>query len=175
MLEDSAAAREVAALIRGLQPTLNEFAAGLLGGAEGADDVVQETNLFLWERRADYESGSDFRAWALRVVRFKVLAARRDFLREQRLRFSDETIERLASRAEERAGGADRRLKALGTCLGRTRPQDRRLLEWKYLKRGSLTELAEAMGESPNAIHKKISRLRMALRQCVETNLSQIS
>ncbi len=173
MLEDSASAREVAALIRGLQPTLTEFAAGLLGGADGADDVVQETNLFLWERRADYEPGSDFRAWALRVARFKVMAARRDVARERRLRFSDETLERLAARAEERAGGAERRLKALGGCLGRIRLQDRRLLEWKYARRGSLTELADAVGESANAIHKKISRLRMALRQCVEKALSQ--
>lgn len=171
LLDDSDAAREVAALIRGLQPTLVEFAAGLLGGADGADDVVQETNLFLWERRTDYEPGSDFRAWALRVARFKVMASRRDAARERRLRFSDETLERLSARAEERAGGAERRLRALGECLGRMRVQDRRLLEWKYARRGSLTELAEAVGGSPNSIHKKISRLRMGLRQCVEKAL----
>ena len=171
-LEDSAAAHEVAARIRELQPMLLEFAAGLLGGADGADDVVQETNLFLWERRGEYEPGSDFRAWAMRVARFKVMAARRDQARENRLRFSDEMIERLAGRAEERVSGADLRLRALTECLARTRPQDRRLLEWKYAKRGSLTELAELAGESANSIHKKISRLRLALRHCVEKRIS---
>lgn len=152
---------------------LLEFAAGLLGGADGSDDVVQETSLFLWEHRDDYEPGSDFRAWALRVARFKVMAARRDDFRERRLRFSEETIERISERAEARASGSERRLKALAHCLGRTRPQDRRLLEWKYVKRGSLTELAEVVGESANGIHKKISRLRLGLRECVEKSISQ--
>tara|TARA_B110000908_G_scaffold7087_1_gene8827 strand:+ start:3949 stop:4506 length:558 start_codon:yes stop_codon:yes gene_type:complete len=175
-LEDSAVAREISALIRELQPTLLEYTAGLLGGADGADgadDVVQETNLFLWEKRAEFEIGSDFRAWALKVAKFKVMAARRDRGRD-RLVFSEEILSQIEAVAHDRVSGADRRMRALTQCLSRMRLQDRRLLEWKYVHHQSLTKLAEAAGLSSNAVHKKISRMRLALRQCIEKHSSKI-
>lgn len=175
-LESSAAAREVAALIREMQPCLLEYASGLLGGADGADDVVQETNLFLWERRNDYALGSNFRAWALKVAKFKVMAIRRDLARSpRRVTFTDEMFEMLAERAESRPGMAERRLRALGICLAKVRLQDRKLLEWKYSQNASLTDLAEDAGQSANALHKRVSRLRLALRQCIEKNLTSPS
>lgn len=174
-LEDSAAAREVAALIRENQSSLLEYVSGLLGGADGAEDVVQETNIFLWERRNEFTLGSDFRAWALRIAKFKILAIRRDHARAPRkVMFTDEMFEKLAERAESRPSSAERRMKALGGCLGKMRKQDRRLLEWKYVRNASLTELAETTGQSPNSLHKKVSRLRLALRQCIEKNLTTL-
>lgn len=174
-LEDSAAAREIAALIREIQPTLTEYSAGMLGGATGADDVVQETNLFLWEHRDDFELGTNFRAWALRVARFKVLAARRDRDRNQRLLFSDELLEQFEEKLEDRTSGSERRLRALSVCLSRIRLQDRRLLDWKYIQRAPLSDLARDTGKRPNALHKKISRIRLALRHCIEKTLSKNS
>ncbi|MCW1921899.1 sigma-70 family RNA polymerase sigma factor [Luteolibacter arcticus] len=164
-------ASEIAEEIRGFQAGLKEYVAGLLGGADGVDDLVQETNLFLWERREEFLPGSNFRAWAMRVAWFKVMAERRDRLREGRVVFSEPMLEQLAARAAERLGESDQRLDALRRCLDRSRPQDRRILEWKYSRRASLTELAEANGCAPNAMHKMISRLRLALRHCVEKQL----
>ncbi len=165
--EDHAVAEE----IRALQPGLREYVAGLLGGLDGVDDVVQETNLFLWNKRADFVEGTSFRAWAMRVAWFKVMAARRDRAREGRVIFGDHMMEQLAARAEERMPDSEPRLRALRHCLERTRPQDRRLLDWKYGKGASLTELAAASGKAATAIHKTISRLRLALRHCVENQM----
>jgi len=173
MTNSSDPTAEIAAQIRDFQPGLKEYVAGLLGGRDGVDDIVQETNLFLWERRDEYESGSNFRAWAMRVAWFKVMAERRDRAREGRVVFSEALLEQLSSRAEERMSGADHRLAALRRCLERSRPQDRKILEWKYVRCASLTELAEAQGCSQNSMHKNISRLRLALRHCVEKQLGK--
>ena len=159
--------------IRGLQPGLKEYVAGLLGGHDGVEDLVQETNLFLWEKRADFVPGTNFRAWAMRVAWFKVMAERRDRAREGRVVFGDSMLEQLAARAEERMPEADTRLRALRHCLERTRPQDRRLLDWKYGRSASLTDLAEATGRTATAVYKTISRLRLALRHCVENQLKE--
>jgi RNA polymerase sigma-70 factor, ECF subfamily len=174
-LEDSASAREVAALIREIQSGLLEYVSGLLGGADGAEDVVQETNIFLWERRHEFTLGSDFRAWALRIAKFKIMAIRRDHARSPRkMMFTDEMFEKLADRAESRPSSAERRMRALGGCLAKMRLQDRRLLELKYVRNASLTEFAETSGQSPNSLHKRVSRLRLALRQCIEKNLTSL-
>ncbi len=164
---------EIAMQIRDLQAALKEYIAGMLGGADGVDDLVQETNLYLWQQRGEFTEGTNFRAWALRVAWFKVMAARRDRAREGRVVFSEALLEQLSERAEERMAEADARLAALRKCLERSRPQDRRILEWKYSRQGSLTELAEANGLAPNAMHKIISRLRLALRHCVEKQISK--
>ncbi|WP_367870878.1 sigma-70 family RNA polymerase sigma factor [Luteolibacter sp. Populi] len=171
--DGSDSASEIAAEIRLFQAGLKEYVAGLLGGADGVEDLVQETNLFLWEQRGEFVRGSNFRAWAKRVAWFKVMAERRDRLREGRVAFSESMLEQLASRAEERMPQSDLRLEALRRCLSRSRPQDRKILEWKYSRRASLTELADAHGCAPNAMHKMISRLRLALRHCVEKQLAE--
>lgn len=166
---------DIAAQIRDFQLGLKQYITGLLGGMDGVDDLVQETNIFLWERRDEYGEDSNFRAWAMRVAWFKVMAARRDRAREGRVVFSEALLEQIAARAEERLPEVDERLAALRFCLGKTRPQDRRILEWKYVRGGSLTALAETMGCSQNSIHKNISRLRLALRHCVEKQLEKYS
>lgn len=175
MADDSDSASVVAAEIRDFQAGLKEYVASLLGGADGVDDLVQETSLFLWERRDEFERGSNFRAWAMRVAWFKVMAERRDRAREGRVVFSEALLEQLSARSEDRLAESDRRLHALRRCLDRSRPQDRRILEWKYTRRASLTELAETNGCSQNAMHKTISRLRLALRHCVEKQLEKES
>lgn len=163
----------LAAEIRALQSGLKEYVAGLLGGGDGVEDLVQETNLFLWERRGEFVAGTNFRAWAMRVAWFKVMAERRDRARSGRVVFSEPMLEMLMARAEERLPEADFRLKALRHCLDRSRPQDRRLLDWKYGRGSSLTDLAQATGCAATAIHKTISRLRLALRHCVEKQLKE--
>ena len=156
-----------------IQLGLKQYVASLLGGLDGVDDLVQETNLFLWERRGEFVAGTNFRAWAMRVAWFKVMAERRDRARSGRVVFSEAMLQHLAARAEERMPEADLRLKALRQCLERTRPQDRRLLDWKYSQGASLTDLAAATGCAATAVHKTISRLRLALRHCVEKRLTQ--
>ena len=170
---DSDADEALALEIRALQPGLKEYVAGLLGGLDGVEDLVQETNLFVWERRGEFVAGTNFRAWAMRVAWFKVMAERRDRARSGRVVFSEPMMERLMAHAEERVPESDLRLKALRHCLDRSRPQDRRLLDWKYGRGASLTELAAANGCAATAIHKTISRLRLALRHCVEKRLKE--
>ncbi|MDP3850732.1 MAG: sigma-70 family RNA polymerase sigma factor [Luteolibacter sp.] len=161
--------------IRAIQAALKEYVSGLLGWQDGVEDLVQETNLFLWERRIEFEPGTNFRAWAMRVAWFKVMAERRDRARSGRVVFSEEIISRLAARAEERMEETDGRLRALKRCLEFTRVQDRRLLEWKYGRRENLTDLAAGRGISPGSLHKTISRLRLVLRHCVEKQLKEES
>lgn len=163
----------IAGEIHALQSGLKEYVAGLLGGLDGVEDLVQETNLFLWTKRADFVAGTNFQAWAMRVAWFKVMAARRDRAREGRVVFGDAMFEQLAARAVERMPESDTRLRALRRCLERTRPQDRRLLDWKYGRSASLTDLAAATGKAATAVHKTISRLRLALRHCVEKQLKE--
>ena len=56
-----------------------------------ADEVLQETNIRLWEEFDRFEPGTDFAAWAIRVAHYQVLTwrKRRD---RSRLVFSEEAV-----------------------------------------------------------------------------------
>lgn len=153
------------------QGGLRAYLTSLLGTAADVDDVLQETNLFLWERWRDFEPGSSFRTWSFRVAYFKALACRRDRIRRDRLEFSEATIQRIAARASERFQETEERHAALEHCLSRMRRQDRALLAIRYTRGFSLTDYARGQGKSPDAVHKAISRLRLALRQCIDRHL----
>lgn len=154
--------------IAGVLPRLRDYVAGFLPGGTEPEELAQETAVFLWEHRADFQPGTNFRAWAMRVAWFKIMARRRDLARQGKVVFSEGMMEKLAARAEESEPGDEDRLLGLRHCVSRLGPRERRLLEWKYLRGASLTELAALTGQSADALHKSISRLRLALRRCIE-------
>ncbi len=160
---------------RALEPlrlSLQGYIRSLLIDKDAVDDVLQEVCLFLWDRRHEFE-GEALRPSAFRVAWFKVLAYRRDRQRERLVHFSEETLQRVAGAAAEIADQADSRLHALGSCLEKLAPEQLELLNLKYLKAMSLTQYAQLKGKSPNSVQKNISRIRLALRHCIESKISE--
>lgn len=163
-----APSEDIETAIAGVIPGLRDYVAGFLPGGNEPEELAQETAVFLWEHRADFQPGTNFRAWAMRVAWFKIMARRRDLARQGKVVFSEGLMEKLAARAEEIEPENGERIAGLRHCVSRLGPRERRLLEWKYVRGASLTELAALSGQSADALHKSISRLRLALRRCIE-------
>ena len=160
-----------------LQPALRAYAGSLLGRAEWVEDIVQDANLYLLEHASDYQTGTNFRAWAYSAVYYKVLAWRRDHMRDREESFSEATLETIAqaAAASPDADAMSGRLEARKHCLTRLSADDRALLEWKYVERRKLTDLALQQSRSADSFHQKLSRLRLALRACITRNLKGLS
>lgn len=164
--DEAAFARAVAEM----RPALQGYVRSLLLHTDATDDVVQDTCLFLWERRDQFEL-EHLRATAFRTAWFKALSVRRDRQREKLVHFSDDALQRIAGAAEELAGEADPRLQALRGCLAKLPPNDLHLLRLKYIDQNSLAKHARQQNVAPNRLQKAISRLRLALRRCIEISL----
>lgn len=160
------------ARIEELRPALMSYVLSLLPDRDACDDVVQETCLFLWNRRSEFEPGTNFKAWAFKAAWFKVLTHRREMQRRKLVSFSDDVLERISKAAEQFAEDVDHRLTALRECVSDLPSDSQRLLQLKYLDRQSLTDHAKKVGVKPNQIQKTLSRIRIALRHCVETRIS---
>ena len=65
-------------LIAGCQRGLFLYICGLLFSRELAEDVLQETNLVLWQKRTEYRPDTNFYAWACQIAFYKVCQARDD-------------------------------------------------------------------------------------------------
>lgn len=154
-----------------LRRPLRTYLHTLIQDRNACDDLVQETLMFLWERRDETHEGTKLKAWAFKVAWFKALAWRRDQQRDRLVFFSEDTLQQLSPVAEALSSESEERLAALKRCLARLSPEEVALLRLKYAERGSLTDHAAARGWKPNRVQKTLSRLRLALRHCVSQQL----
>ena len=166
---------ESEARIEEIQSDLRGYIISLSGHGHDCDDILQETNLFLWERRADFQAGSNFKAWAFKVAYFKSMASRRDRVRRGEVVFSEDISQRISAEAGLHFGTRPDKISALRRCLGKLTTDELRLIKVKYQQQKSLSSFALQTGKSIDAIHKSISRVRLALRSCVENVLSSNS
>lgn len=154
----------------GCQARLFAYIAVLLGDAEAASDVLQETNLVLWRKSHEFVEGTDFNAWVSAVARFQVLAHLRD-ARRDRHHFDADVVEELAVVAENAVQDLDDRRTALRKCLETLNPGHRRLLQIRYLEERSVEETASASGRTVAGVVTTLGRLRRALLACIQRKL----
>lgn len=113
------------------QSRLRGFLRCLLVNPGDIDDLLQEINAVLWEKREEFRPGTDFWAWASQVARYKVLNHVRKRTREQTA-FDMLILERLADVAASKLETLNRRREALEHCLGQLPPAQRQLLDLRY-------------------------------------------
>lgn len=158
-------------LLTSHQGNIRAFVISLLPGSPEAGDVVQETNLVLWNKRKEFEIGTNFTAWAFTIARYQVLKSRSKIARDSRFTCSDELMEKLTDMQETSAPENDY-LHALENCLGNLKPTERKLITARYSPGMSLSGLAKSEGKSAGRLRIALMRLRVALRRCVEDQIT---
>src|SRR5205814_1269039 len=138
-------------LLTSHQSALYAAITALLGGVEGAQDVLQETNVVLLEKAAAYDSTRPFVPWALTFARFQVLAWRKRQARD-RLVLDEELFNVLADRLTREAAPPSRQLDALEKCLHKLPGDWRQLVDARYLHGDPVQKIAAQLGRSVNVV-----------------------
>ena len=147
----------IRAFVRALQPSLPD-----------ADDVMQETFLTVSRKALSFEPGTNFVAWACGIARLKVLE---NFRQKKRVNvLSEAAIGALAEDAPSPESLRERE-DALEGCLEELAPKVRDLLWRRYSRRQSSTEMAEAAGMTSTAVRVALSKARVALRDCISSQI----
>lgn len=161
--------------LTGCQNQLYGYIYSLLRNAEAAWDVLQETNMVLWRKAAQYDAERPFLPWALGVAFNQVRAARTRLGREKML-FQDETTLEAIS-ADWHAGAGNQRPSdleiAMDGCLERLPPRHREVVERHYSGGESLGAIAETLSRTANAVGVMLHRIRLALAQCIDKALDR--
>lgn len=157
-----------------VQRRLSAYVYSLVLDEETTREVVQRTNVVLLEKRQQYEPGTQFSAWAMKVAYYEILAVRRDRGRE-RLLFDDEVLARLAEAGEQAVFASDDRLEALMACLASLPYRQRELVLRRYQAENSVKQLADQMRKTPAAISNLLYRTRAQLLECVRRKLGEVN
>ncbi len=172
---ETSGTNEQTTLVQGLFvqhiPALRGFLLSILSDFSLVDDVVQETFLVVTAKADTFQRGTNFRAWAWTIARYKALQAL-EKMAPVKERFAPDVIEALCSHESSENWLHDSLLKYLNICIGELAPKAREAIQLRYQQAHRPPEIARLMGWTVDAVHVALSRARVVLRNCVERRLA---
>jgi RNA polymerase sigma-70 factor (ECF subfamily) len=149
----------------------------MVGDTTAAHDILQDTNLFLWQKFDQFQPGTNFFAFAKEVARYRVLRYQHIHSQDAVL-LEPDTLELLtevaineaSDRSESQRSESHR--EALAACIGKLSVPDADLIRRRYEPGFSVRTVAEQMGRSENALSQSLARIRRVLRSCIERTLA---
>ena len=155
------------------EPDLQAFIFTLLPHWADSEEVLQRTRIVLWQKFDQFQSGTNFKAWALQVARFEVNNFRRT-QRSESLSFDDDLIDSLAEVRSSIIEELERQRTVLDECLRKLRASDRQIIRQCYGPKATTTkEAAERLRRPVNTLYKALNRIRRALMECVQQALQR--
>lgn len=160
--------KEFVSLLTEHQMALRCFILSMLPGCADAADILQDTNVVLWEKMDTYEPGTNFRAWAFTVARYKVLKYRDREKRDGRVTLSEEMLDVIEEKRREiRPEFLESKLAALTQCLAALNVSERAIIRSRYGDRVAEAD-SEILGGS---LRVTLCRIRRKLRDCIEKRI----
>ena len=170
-MTDSESEARIVALLADLQLPLLCYVRSLIPESSTARDVAQNASATIWQKRSEFQLGTNFKAWAFSIARFEVLNFRKQQARDARLVFDGELVETIAGELAADPLSVSSRHEALQSCLQKLRPRDRDLLLHRYSNGGTLNSYAQVVGRSVGGLKVTLHRLRNALLACIQQEL----
>ena len=158
---------EFVELLTGNQSRIYAYIVSVMHNTEQAEEVLQSTNIVLWQKADQFESGTSFIAWAFRVAFFEIKAHRKKIHRD-RLVFSDESMEMIARAYEKMDQESDDGKVALEVCMKKLSPKARNLLKLRYFENMQVTAMADQLGQTANVLAVTLHRIRTNLAKCIK-------
>jgi RNA polymerase sigma-70 factor (ECF subfamily) len=149
------------------------IAARLLADRDATQDVVQQVFVEAYFHLDQYRPGTDFGAWLRTVARNCVRKEARKAVRVNRRleAYRRLLLERLRgdphSEQQEQAF-----LDALQECRERLPGHAARVLDLRYSRSLSFGAIAAEVGGTAASIQRMISRIRLQLRDCIQTKVA---
>jgi RNA polymerase sigma-70 factor (ECF subfamily) len=152
-------------LVRAFQDIAHR-AAYLIGGADDAEDAVQEAFVKAYRALPSFRDGSPFRPWLLRIVSNEARNRRRAAGRRANLalRIIEDRPTDDAAPSPEEAVLVQERRQALAAAIGELREEDRLVVTCRYLLQLSEAETAETLGIPAGTVKSRLSRSLAQLR-----------
>lgn len=154
------------------QRALYLYVLPLVGNPSDADEVLQETNLVIWNKWDQFEEGTNFLAWGRAIARLEVFRFRRT--RHGKVTFLDDSLlDLVAQRAETISDETELRQEALAKCVSQLRAKDRQLIQLRYAPGANGDKVAAKLGRPANSVYQSLSRIRRVLVECVQHRLAE--
>ncbi len=137
------------------------------------DDVLQETNIVLWDKMSKFELGTNFKAFACRVAYLKTMEALNAHKRKNWLIFDSDILDGISDYYTSDHDESQSHIQsALRNCLTKLKERDRQLIHQRYTLGNTVRAIAAEMGKKEGALQQAFFRCHNALRKCMQKSLN---
>ncbi|MGL4400252.1 MAG: hypothetical protein ACRCXD_10320 [Luteolibacter sp.] len=156
--------------------SVRAYLSSLISNKSDVEDCIQEVALIAWKKGPSGEGQRAFLGHCLATARLIGLATARKHGKSRVQFLPPDVALSLADEVTQQElaepSGVDR-VAALRACLARLDDSQRQLLAMRYSDDGRtrLDVIARSEGKSPDALYKKLERLRSTLRECVSRRM----
>jgi RNA polymerase sigma-70 factor, ECF subfamily len=164
--DEEARGAEFVRLITVHQLDIYLYVHSLMPDPDEAAEVVQDTNMALWEKRSQFDTTKDFRAWAFQFARNKLMQ-HRDQRKRKCVCFSDAMVDELALQAPQYLQADSDLVHGLRRCVAELTVSDRRLLSQRYSPLATCESIAKAVGHPVTWVYNSLRRIRRELLDCI--------
>ncbi|MEN6308366.1 MAG: sigma-70 family RNA polymerase sigma factor [Anaerohalosphaeraceae bacterium] len=136
-----------------------------------AEDILQETMIIMWRKFDEFESGTNFAAWGIKIARYNLYKFHENH-QAGVVRFDSDAIEAIS----QQVGDMDTRktnsyIDALLHCFEKLGSQGRQLMLLKYEQNFKVQEISEKIGRSIRDTYRILSRIQHTLHECTSQTL----
>ncbi|MBF0196798.1 MAG: sigma-70 family RNA polymerase sigma factor [Planctomycetes bacterium] len=141
---------------------------GFLFNNDVAEDIVQQSFIQVFNNLNQYDNRYPFSSWVSGITRNQCLM----YLRSQSIQLKHLSAYReLISDDYEKEEPDNIRMDALSSCQQNLQGESSSIIQLKYNEGLTFEEIANRIGRSVNATAQMASRIRIKLKQCVETKV----
>lgn len=172
MSDPHSKAEEFVSLLASHERVLGAYVMTMVPNAADADDILQDAKVVMWRAFAQFQTGTNFGAWARKICFHQVLSFRKRRHRDK-LSFSDEFLTAIAGEIEDSTDHLEQRERALHHCLLKLGKEHREVLDLRYGKNLELEEMSKLLDRTTTALYRLLSRIRHALHGCITQTLAE--
>jgi RNA polymerase sigma-70 factor (ECF subfamily) len=136
-----------------------------------ADEIMQDTSGIMWRKFHEFQPGTDFVSWGIRIAHYRILDFRRRQSKEKII-YDNDLFERIAPVTEEKNQHMNKRIDALRHCLAKLKERQLKLIQLRYGEGIKPKDISGRLGLSIHNIYKSLSRIHGQLSLCVKKVLA---
>ena len=156
------------------QTQIYAYVLRLVGNYNDADDVMQETTSLLWKKFDEFEAGTNFVAWGIKVAHYKILNFRN---KQQKLNvqliFDNDVLDMMAAKTEQ-SNALLKHFDLLERCLKKLSERDFNLIKLRYYTSIKPKEISNKLNIPIMTVYKKLARAHKRLLKCVKYRTQEV-
>jgi len=148
------------------------YVRALVPNWSDVDDVIQESASVMWSKFGEFEKGTNFSAWALKIAHFQVLAYYKR-QKNNKLYFSEHSVAKLSEKMTSEPSNADERLSILRRCLKKLGDKELSLIQMRYEPGSSTRSVSQQTGQEPHVLYRLFNKIHTKLLLCIRRTLAE--
>lgn len=154
-------------LLTAHQARIYSYILSLVPNFTEAEDIMQETSKMMWSRFEDFELGTNFPAWGMKIAYFRVLDYRKKHKKDHSFCFTTDVLQQIESDSRSHQDRSREYLMHLRQCLGKLTKKDKHMITMRYEQNLKVKDMAAFWDQSVQNIYQHLNRIHAVLHACV--------